>query len=70
MNPNYIWAQIQRYNTALAAGRQALADDCLFRIGSHADLLQPGEEINNQNRDRVLAWVRDWASNRVPQVTE
>lgn len=58
MNPTYIRKQVQQF---LAAGSQQVADDCLYRIASHCDLIPPRitsayQMTTAQNR-MVLNWL-------------
>ncbi|MDX2213756.1 MAG: hypothetical protein SFY66_10770 [Oculatellaceae cyanobacterium bins.114] len=54
---DYITTQIQRLNSG-----KYDADDCLYRIASCADLIKGDEQITDNNRDRILQWIRSFQS--------
>jgi len=51
MDMTYIRKQIARYQAAITPEQQ---DDCLYRIGTNAEILAPGEQIDDSNRWKVL----------------
>lgn len=57
MTPDYIYNQVKKYDRFKLAGNERAADDCLFRIGSHLDLLQPGEQVTDKTRPMLVSWI-------------
>lgn len=54
INWTYIEERIRRYN-------ESPSDDLLYRIGTHADVLEPDEsrqgQLNVEQRVRILNWI-------------
>lgn len=53
INTKYVQERVHRYN-------DRPSDDLLYRIGSHADVLEPGEsngQLNPEQRFRILNWI-------------
>ena len=54
INWDYVKERVLRYN-------EKPSDDLLYRIGSHADVLEPGESsdgiLNPEQRFRILNWI-------------
>ncbi|HAA31082.1 MAG TPA: hypothetical protein DCE56_29475 [Cyanobacteria bacterium UBA8553] len=56
INWGYVQERVRRYN-------ENPSDDLLYRIGTHADVLEPDESIDGQlsleQRTRILNWIAD-----------